>query len=159
MPKIEDVELPVVTSNIDLNQLKNDLKALTSTPEGMIEAAIWIKRQADIAEDLSECVDILKQKLMEFYQGQDADKRDTRRTKVGIAPYTDKGSKYVIIDRDTTVEQLTDEQLRISYVPNVKNLETILKPEMFERLTKTVDTPARVSLKDLTNDNYEELDF
>lgn len=163
MPKINKLELPSVSVTMTPEQIE-DLAAKLSTenmsPEGMIETVIYLRRQIEKAKALEDCAKVLSGRLGKFYEGLPAAQRETRRVDVGMATYTDAGTKTEIIDRDTVVENLTDEQLRITYKPDIKAMETILKEKDFERLTKQVPTPAKVTIRDnRASQEFNELDF
>lgn len=161
-PKINDLKLPTVnvSAPLDLEDLAAKLATEPMSPEGLIETAIYLKRQKEKADALDDCIKVLTGRVKAFYDKLPPEKRETRRVKVGMATYTDAGEKVDIIDRDTTMETLTDEQIRITCTPNVKLMETILKAGDFERLTKKVPTPSRVTIRDnRASEEFEELDF
>jgi hypothetical protein len=163
MPKINKLELPTVTLDMtgdEIEALSAKLATEPMSPEGMIETAIYLRRQIEKAEDLNEAVKVLAGRLKEFYGSLNPEQRDTRRVKVGMATYTEAGEKIELKDRDFTVENLTAEQLRITYKPDLKSMETILKPDEFERHTKRTPTPAKVTIRDnRASSDFEELDF
>jgi len=159
---LNDLPLPIVTMEapLDIDALSAKLASANMSPEAMIETAIYLRRQIEKAGALEECVKVLTGRIKAFYASLPADKRETRRVKVGMATYTEPGEKIELIDRDKTVEMLTEEQLRITYKPDVRAMETILKPADFNRLTKKVPTADRVTIRDnRASDVYDELDF
>jgi hypothetical protein len=126
MPKINKLELPTVTLDMtgdEIEALSAKLATEPMSPEGMIETAIYLRRQIEKAEDLNEAVKVLAGRLKAFYGSLKPEQRDTRRVKVGMATYTEAGEKIELKDRDFTVENLTAEQLRITYKPDLKSME------------------------------------
>jgi len=162
MAKFNDITLPEVTVKHadDLDALAKKLSVAPMSVEAMIEVGVYLKRQMDKAAELEDCYKIMGGRIKAIMDKLPPDKRETRRTKVGMATYSDAGEKVEIIDRDKVVETLTAEQLRITYAPNIKAMETILKPGDFQRLTKRTPTASKVAIKQTKGvDDYEELDI
>lgn len=163
MPKINKLELPQVSVSMtpdEIDDLAGKLSTEVMSMEGMIETAIYLQRQIELAKALDTCVSVLKGRIKSTYEKLPEDQRDTRRVRVGMATFTDASEKRDIIDRDKVVETLTDEQLRITYKPDIKAMETILKPGDLERLTKMVPVASKISIRDnRASEDYDELDF
>lgn len=162
MPKLHGIPLPtvVLNSEIGLSELEDKLTLQPMSPEAMVEAIVYLQRQMEIASELRPLVDVLRSRLMEVYEALPEDKRETRRTPVGMATYTDGGTKAELIDRDATVESLTPDQLRASYKPDMKALEVMLTKDAFERLVKRTPVPPRITVRDnRSSADYEELEF
>lgn len=118
MPSINDIELPFVTlSNHDPEQVAHILENMKMPLEAMIEVAIYIKRQREKANALEVIEKTMRDRINEVYETMPPENRETRRTEVGMVTYTAPGTVVKLIDRDKSVEMMTDEQLRITYKP------------------------------------------
>jgi len=160
MPKIGDIDLPTVTvSDHDCDKIAGQLATKNMPIEAMLEAVIYLKREREKADALAVIEEVLRGRLSSIYANIPEDQRTTRRTKVGMVTYTAPGKKRELIDRDKAIELLTPEQIRITYKPDLKALETILKKADLDRLTKEVDVPSRITIRDTSGTEFEELDF
>lgn len=161
MPKFGDIDLPTVTvSDHDCDKIAGQLANKNMPIEAMLEIAIYCKREREKGEALKVIEDVMRGRIEAIYSGLPEDQRTTRRTQVGMVTYTAAGEKRELIDRDAAIEQLTPEQIRITYKPDLKALETILKKDALERITKVVPTPARITVRDNpAGTAYDEIDF
>lgn len=161
MPKIDDIDLPVVSlSDHDADLIAAKLADKTMPIEAMIEVAIYIKREREKANALEVIEKVMRGRIEKAYADLKPEQRETRRAEVGMVTYTDAGEKIVARDRDFIIENLTDEQIRITYQPDLKALATILKKDHLERLTKKEATKSRITLRDIpASDDYSELDY
>lgn len=163
MPSINGISLPTVevkVGNMDCDQIAAKLADEKMPMEAMIEIAIFLKREREKAEAIKVIEDVMRGRIDKLYEKLPKDSRETRRTEVGMITYTEEGEKIELRDRDFTVENLTQEQLRITYKPDLKALETILKPKDFERHIKRSKKPASTTLRDIKgSSDYQELDF
>lgn len=162
MPKINDLPLPSVkvTAPMDLEVLASKLGAEPMSPEAMVETIIYLRREMAKATALAVVEAALRDKLAATYAALPPEKRETRRCNVGLATYSEGGEKVELIDRDKTVETLTTEQLRITYKADLAALQTILKPDAFNRLVKRTPKPPVLTVREQKgSEAYEELDF
>lgn len=161
MPKFGDIELPTVTlSDHDCDKIAGQLSSKNMPIEAMLEIAIYCKREREKADALTVIEQVMRGRIEAIYADLPEDQRVTRRVQVGMVTYTAPGEKRELIDRDAAIEQLTPEQIRITYKPDLKALETILKKDQLERITKVVPTSARITVRDNSAGNaYDELDF
>ena len=150
----EGMELPTVTVEID-GLICDKLTRIKPPVEAMIEMVIYLNRQKDKLAALSDMDKKLREMIKAHYDTIKPDERETIRSGAGMATYSRPGETTTIADRDAAVEALTDEQIRISYKPDVKALKTILKKAEFDRLTKTTPTPSRITIKD-TKGEFDE---
>ena len=163
MPRLRDVSLPSVLLSMSDEDIKDYAKKLEEaklSPESMVEAIVYLKREREKADALKAMEDVLRARLKAYYDKRKADERESVRSEVGFATYSKPSEKVSLKDRDATVASLTDEQLRISYVPDLKALQTILKPDHFERLVKRETREPVLTVKENKGaEGYEELDF
>lgn len=162
MPKINELDLPTVSISMGDNALTSLKVALEKEPmpvEAMIEVAIYLKREKAKVDALSALEEVMRARIDKFYSNLPEASRETRRTEVGMITYSGPGEKVELKDRDFTVQGLTAEQLRITYKPDLKAMQTILKPAEFERHVKRVKTKASTTLRDTNSGEYSELDF
>lgn len=163
MPKLNDHDLPVVTVTADTNlsKLVENLKAEKMPVEAWIELAIYLKREIAKVDALSKLFDEVRGVVTDELGGVLPEKREDRsRVDVGQATYTEGRTTERLKDRDATVEALTDEQIRISYKPDIGNLRTILKPEKFAELVETTRSKPSVSIRENKgNRDFHEIDF
>lgn len=161
-PSVNGLQLPVVTvSNLEVepDSLSAVLADLNMSVEAMIETSIYLKREIEKVTVFDEARKVLAGRIKQAMDNLPEDKRETRRTDVGMATYSEPGESVSLRDRDWTVEHMTDEQLRITYKPDLKAMETILKPEEFNRHVVRKPTPSKVSIRDTNGTDYTELDF
>lgn len=155
MPELNGVALPVVAVP-DVKELLAMVQRDKLAPEQAIELAIYLKREAEKLDVFGPVMEECRKKIVAYYAALPAENRGTVTTRAARASYTKAAKTRVIKDRDETVAALTEEQLRISYIPDVKALETILRKEDFQRLTQEVDgKKAGVSITDLKGE-FEE---
>jgi len=160
MPSFDDIDLPTVEIHGDPDKVSAKLSDMNMPVEAMIELAIYAKREAAKAEALLEIEKVMRGRINAYYDKLPAEERDTRRAEVGMITYTEAGEKVELKDRDWTVAHLTEEQLRITYKPDLKNMETILKPAEFERHVKRTKTNPKLTLRETPgNKDYHEIDF
>lgn len=162
MPSINGLELPTVKVDtpVDIDKLTAKLAGMPLPVEAMIELVIYLKREQDKAAVLAEVETVVRGRIAAAYEKLPAADRDTRRTEVGLVTYTEAGEKVELKDRDFTVENLTTDQIRITYKPDIKALETILKPDEFNRHVKRSPTSAKITLRETKGSkDYHELDF
>ena len=159
--RLKDIQLPTVTVEGDCESVAKALTRVKGlTPEAMVEVMIYIKREKAKASELYQIEEAMKAQLAAYYDKTKKDKRESiRASDVGMCSYSPPGEKVTIKDRDKAVEALTAEQIRISYIPDVKHLETILKKADFDRLVNREDTAYKLSIRDSKGDKYEELEF
>lgn len=154
---LEEIPMPEVALSDDGKTLLAAIKARALSPEILTEVVIYCGReQAKVAAVLDEISAAARDRLVKYYAGLKKSERATVRTEAGMTTYSEEGFKRDLKDRDTTVAALTPEQLRATYKPDMKALEVILKPAVFERLTKKVKVPAKISVRDSKGD-FEEL--
>lgn len=159
MPRLNKIELPRVSITTDLEALEFHVKIAPMSPEAVIETLIYLQRERDKTEALNGPIAALRERLTAYYAALPAGNRASiRASNVGLVTYTPAGKRSVPLDRDKLVEALTPEQIRISYVPDMKALETILKPEVYRALTKEEPTKEKVTLRDSNGSDFEELD-
>lgn len=161
MPSFNKIELPVVTlSNHDCDKISAQLAGMPMPLEAMIELVIYIKRQREKVDALAIIEDVMRGKIKDLYAKLPEADRKTVRTEVGMVTMSAPGEKVELKDRDTTVESLTTEQLRITYKPDLKALETILKKDAFERLITRTPTKGVMAVKDIpASEVFHEIDF
>jgi len=163
MPSLNGIPLPRIVIEqdgaFDCDQIAAKLADAKLPVEAMLEALIYFKRERERVEALAPIEQVLRGRIDAHYEKLSEDHRETLRTEVGMATYLDGPDKIELKDRDFTVENLTAEQLRISYKPDLKALQTILKPEEFERhVTRSKGKP-RLTIRATKSDEYTELDF
>jgi len=162
MPSFDNIPLPEVnlSSSMDVDALAAKLAAHPMSPEAMIELLIYLKREREKANALTEIEEVLRGRLKAIYEKMPKGKRETRRTDVGYATYSDPKESVSLKDRDWTVENLSWEQLRITYKPDLKALQTILKPDEFERHVTRDAGKSTLTIKDQPkSSDFHELDF
>jgi len=160
MPKIGNITLPTVTlSGQDPADVAALLKDKNMPLEAMVEVAIYCKREREKAEALAPIEDLMRARLKKAYAAMPPEKRVTTRTEVGMLTYTAEAETITLKDRDKTVEMLTDEQIRITYKPDLKALKTIMKPAEFNRHVTRGKSDPKITLRDnRASDEYSELD-
>ena len=160
MPKIGNITLPSVTvTGQDPQEVADLLKEKNMPLEAMVEVAIYCKREREKAEALSVIEDLMRARLKKAYADMKPEKRVTTRAEVGMLTYTAEGETIALKDRDKTVEMLTEEQLRITYKPDLKALETILKAADFNRHVTRGKSAPKITLRDTKDNNeYHEID-
>lgn len=161
MPKFGHIDLPVVTlGGGDPDAIAAKLTTSNMPVEAMVEVLIYCKREREKADALSVIEDVLRGRILAAYETMPPEKRETTRTEVGMVTYTAAGETVSIVDRDTVVESLTQEQLRITYKPDMAALKTILKPDAYERLIKRTPKKASITVRDNPGaSGYTEIDF
>lgn len=162
MPEYNGMLLPEVKITLSDGEIAQQEKKLDMMPmplEAMIELSIYLKREMAKVDALKGMQAVLKGRIENAYQDRAVKDRVTCRTKVGMSTYSEGGEKLELIDRDTTVDNLTTEQLRISYKPDLKSLETILRPDEFERHVRRVPKDPVVTIRENKSNDYEEIDF
>lgn len=156
MPNYKGVALPEVTVSNAPENLTQLLVEQNPGPEATMELIFYLERlKKDVAAALDGTITDLKGRMSDFYKATKEDKRDRTETKAGMVTYTPPGEQVTIKDRDECVENLTDEQIRISYDPSakaVKALETILKKDHFERLITRKPTGMKLTYRDTGGD-------
>lgn len=162
MPSFDNLPLPEVnlSAPMDIDALAAKLADHPMAPEAMIELIVYFKREREKAAALSEIEEVLRGRLAAIYEKTPVEKRETRRTEVGYATYSNPKETVSLKDRDWTVENLTEEQLRITYKPDLKAMETILKPDEFERHVTRKSGKSTLTVRDQSgSDEFYEIDF
>jgi len=154
MKEYNGIPLPVVSVEID-DDLASCVKRAKMPVEGAIELVIYLQREKAKCDVLNEAIAEARAKVNAVYDSTKEDERETIRAGAGMATYSKPGEKVQLKDRDATVEALSNEQIRITYQPDIKALKTILKKDEYDRLTETVATPSRIAIKD-TKGEFEE---
>lgn len=135
------------------------LKELSQAPiEAFVETIAYIDYQiaaVDAVKDFrGQIVELLKDRLAKL----PATERGTRRVDAAVMTYSEGGETVSLIDRDATVDALSDEQVRASYKPDLKALEVMLRPEEFNRLVKREPKPPVVGIRKTGIRKFHELD-
>lgn len=161
MPKINNIDLPTVTvSGADPDALSSKLATEKMPVEAMVETIVYLIREREKADALKVAEDVLRGRIMAHYAALPESLRGSVRTEVGLVTYADGGETVKAKDRDLIVESLTAEQLRISYIPDLKALETILKKDAFDRLVTRSPSAARITIRpNRGSTDYSELDY
>lgn len=163
MPRLRNAELPRVSVSMTEDEITVSAKHLQDAKmpaEAMVEALVYLKREREKADALLALEAVLRERLKSYYEGRNPSARETVRTKVGIASYSNPSDKVRPVDRDTVFESLTDEQRRISYVPDMKVLQTILKSDAFERLVTREKGKPTLTIKDSNSGvDYDEIEL
>lgn len=136
------------------------LAEMPMSPEAMLELVIYCQREQRKVEALNQIADEMRKRIAKVFQDLPEGKRESRKSGVGSVSFTEPGEKIELLDRDNTVAMLTDEQLRITYKPDLKAMETILKKDEFERHIKRSSTNPKITIReDKKSDDWDELDF
>lgn len=158
MPKLNGIDLPTVTV-ADHETLEAKIAREKFTPDQLVELAVYLKREREKVSVLDGIENTIKDKLLDYYEKMAPEHRESLRTSAGMATYTQGRETLKLRDRDATVRELTPEQLRVSYKPDMKALETILPEDQFDKLVeRSRSARGIVTVRD-TRGEFEELDF
>lgn len=147
--------LPTVEVTGDLEALTALIKAGQLTPAALTEIVIYLGREATKADVFKDAENAARDALLAYYRTTPEEKRDTVRSRAGLTTYTAATEKDVPKDRDAIVAVLNPEQLRASYIPDLKALQIMLKPDIYGRLMKREPVKDRISVRDLKGDFSE----
>lgn len=162
MPSFDNIPLPEVnlSSPMDLDKLAAKFAAHPMSPEAMLELVVYLKREREKADALQDIENVLRGRLKARYDTLPAEKRETLRTEVAIATYSEGHSRDKLRDRDWTVEHLTEEQLRITYSPDLKAMKTILKADEYARHVVSEESSPIMTIRETrASKDFQELDF
>lgn len=148
MPKFRDAQLPVVSIKGDPEPVIKALDRGKVPPETLADLAVYIARQKKRVEVLDDLDKAIRAAILAYYEKLQPEARDTVKSDAGMITYTAAGEKRELLDRDEAVKELTVDQIRASYNPDMKALETILPRKVFERLTRVKRTEAKISVRD-----------
>ena len=147
MYELDGKPLPFVTvKNVD--DWAKYVKDTKMPPEQIAEFMVLIKREKEKVSALAELEKALRDKAMAYYETVTLDKRESIKTDAALLAYSPPSETVALRDRDETVAELTDEQIRISYKPDLNALKTILLPEVLERLTVRKAKAHSITLRD-----------
>lgn len=150
--------IPVPTAKVDGDpeKLIEALKDGAVPPEALADLMAYVRRQKNaVVTALGEIEEAISDAAKSYYEGLAEEKRETVRGKAGMITYTAAGKKDEAKDRDSIVASINPEQLRASYKPDLKALKVMLTPGKYRALVKEVDTPAKVTFRDMGGDDYD----